>query len=69
MSVESETDVKKALVRLGSAGVLMQWEVKYETGFKTFLNALDYSAVFLMAYQDHLPWKIRWRLSRPPQSR
>jgi len=29
-------------------------EVNHETGFKTFLNALDYSAVFLMAYQDHL---------------
>jgi len=27
-------------------------KVKHETGFKTFLNALDYSAVFLMAYQD-----------------
>jgi hypothetical protein len=28
-------------------------QVNYETGFKTFLNALDYPAVFLMAHQDH----------------
>lgn len=32
----------------------MRWESKHETGFKTFLNALDYSAVFWVAYQDHL---------------
>jgi len=27
-------------------------QIRHETGFKTFLNTLNYSAVFLMAYQD-----------------
>ncbi|MNM32141.1 hypothetical protein D3C81_427270 [compost metagenome] len=60
MSAQSDLDVKIALAGCD----LPQWfglachgrAVKHETGFKTFLNTLDYSAVFLMAYQDHPPY-------------
>jgi len=44
-----------AIYRRGS--VSLQGErVNHETGFKTFLKALDYPAVFLMAHQDHPPY-------------
>ncbi len=59
MSAQSDLDVKIALAGCD----LPQWfglaygrAVKHETGFKTFLNTLNYSAVFLMAYQDHPPY-------------